>query len=438
MSFLHVHKRRVPTQDVYRSIVVGMRAETAMTTVEDRLAFAALPVHGSAFRTGLRGIGRVDGNERAAPFLQLVAKDGGEAAPSLIENAPVETGFLPDVPARFLDGAFRARRHSGDAQVFHDDHGEPVGEISADLVMPVTADAGALGGQASAALYCPEPALRPLLSPRHDTLCGTVATVDGFEAGRDGQALASGKRKRIRNASINADRRRNIGWRYVFDFAGERYVPTESVEAHGSILDYPSNRARVTEFYPSDLWQANSRPLAVDLTDFDFPPLETEGVVDALLVRCWVSSTSSEEVSECLVKIAKGLLLAGLRNGGDPIVFGAKQGKVSTLLCEIEPMYSPPYLPLLQREIVYEATNASKLPENVFLISRRMEFESEPAMHSHEAGLVSIDSDLGRASALGLSLAPRPPCIDFSTLNINQKARFVLGRKSEAASVEMR
>lgn len=31
MSFLHVHKRRVSTQDVYRSVMVGVRAETAMT-----------------------------------------------------------------------------------------------------------------------------------------------------------------------------------------------------------------------------------------------------------------------------------------------------------------------------------------------------------------------------------------------------------------------
>ena len=43
MPFLHAHRRRVPTQDVDRSVVVGMVAEAAVATGKDRLAFTLSP-----------------------------------------------------------------------------------------------------------------------------------------------------------------------------------------------------------------------------------------------------------------------------------------------------------------------------------------------------------------------------------------------------------
>ncbi len=76
VPFLHDHRRRVPTQDVDRSIVVGMGVETARATVERRLAFAALPVYGSASRTGLRGVARINLAKVSAPFFQFVGQQG--------------------------------------------------------------------------------------------------------------------------------------------------------------------------------------------------------------------------------------------------------------------------------------------------------------------------------------------------------------------------
>jgi len=74
MPFLHAHRRRVPRQDVDRSVVVGMVAEAAVATGKDRLAFTAFPVHGSAGRTGLRGVGWINGDERPAAFFELVGQ----------------------------------------------------------------------------------------------------------------------------------------------------------------------------------------------------------------------------------------------------------------------------------------------------------------------------------------------------------------------------
>ncbi len=71
MPFLHDHRRRVPTQDVDCSIMVGMGAEAARATVERRLAFT---VHGSAGRAGLRGVAGIDLTQVSAPFFKFVGQ----------------------------------------------------------------------------------------------------------------------------------------------------------------------------------------------------------------------------------------------------------------------------------------------------------------------------------------------------------------------------
>ena len=56
MAILREYGRRVLVQDVDRSIVVGMQADTAGETVELRLALAAFPVNGFAGRHGLESV----------------------------------------------------------------------------------------------------------------------------------------------------------------------------------------------------------------------------------------------------------------------------------------------------------------------------------------------------------------------------------------------
>lgn len=59
------------------------------------------------------------GEVQASPtFFELVGKDGLEAEPALVENAPVQSGLLPHHAARFFKRASRGGRHIFDAQVF--------------------------------------------------------------------------------------------------------------------------------------------------------------------------------------------------------------------------------------------------------------------------------------------------------------------------------
>ncbi len=93
MPVLHAHRRRVPTQYVNRRIVVGVDREAAMSTAEARLALAACAVDGSAGRTGLRGIGGINGEKLATAFRNFVGQDCLEAAQPWLRIARFRPAF---------------------------------------------------------------------------------------------------------------------------------------------------------------------------------------------------------------------------------------------------------------------------------------------------------------------------------------------------------
>ena len=145
LFLLDAHRRRVPAQNVERSICIGVDMEAAMPTDKDRLAFAALSVNGSAFRTGLRCVCGIDLAQVSAAFFELVGKDGLEAEPALIEDRAVQSGLLPDHTARFFYGPLGRSRHVFDAQIFQNNRPKAAGKIERGLVRPIAADARSTG-----------------------------------------------------------------------------------------------------------------------------------------------------------------------------------------------------------------------------------------------------------------------------------------------------
>lgn len=417
MPFLHAHRRRVPAQDIDRSVVVGMGAETAMLTDKGRLAFAALPVHGPAIRTGLRGIGGIDLAQVSAALFELVGKDGLEAEPTLVENAPVQSGLLPDHAARIVDGSFCGSGHILDAQVFKHDSSEALRDIQRGLVLPVTANAGAPSREFGGSAQCLGATDRSALATRCNSLCGTMASFDGFKRARHGQPLAIGQRQRVRNAAINADGWADVGRNNVLNLAGKRYVPTQSVQRHGGVLADTAHGPRIAEFHPADLWKAHGGISGVELFDFDFAALKAKAVVDVLAARCWIFSATGEEIAIRLVEIAQRLLLAGLRHGGDPIVLRSQHRQFTSLrhIVQLLPgpaqILPPEIAALLKREIVDQSTRASELPEQDFLFSIRSQLVSKTAKHRHYFNQASSQREVpvGRSR-----LHPRPKGQGFS------------------------
>lgn len=392
MPFLHAHRRRVPTQDVDRRIVIGVRFVATFDAGEARLAFAALGIYAAAHRTGLRRVGRIDLYERPAALFELVCEDCLKRSPSLVENAPVQSALLANVAARFLRRASRGGGHVFDAQVFENDDSEAIGDAERRLVLPVPANAGAFGREPRCATDRGEPPLRALLPARRDALCGTTATLDGFEGGRDRQMLPGGERQRIGDAAINPDRRADVCRRDMPNLAGKADMPSERVERYSDVLDRAAQGACVSEFYPADLGQANGGPFGVETLRLDFAPLKAEGVVDALAARRRKARPTGEEIGERLVEIAQRLLLARLRDGGNPIEFGAQSGQFARLrdVIELAPrlalVMSPPVPALLKSQIVDQSANASELPEHDFLFGCRNQLVAKAAK-DHSANI---------------------------------------------------
>ena len=330
MPFLvDAHRRRVPAQNVERSICIGVDMEAAMPTNKDRLAFAALSVNGSAFRTGLRCVCGIDLAQVSAAFFELVGKDGLEAEPALIEDRAVQCGLLPDHTARFFYGPLGRSRHVFDAQIFQNNRPKAAGKIERGLVRPIAADARSTGRELRGASQRLRSTDGATLASRHNVLCGAMASFDGFERARHGHALprgdvervidVCGKRQRIGNAAIDADARADIDGHNMRDLADEADMPAQRVEGDGGVLQRSMHRPRITKLHQADLGQAHRRPFRVEPLGFDFSPLKAKTVVDALAARRRIVRPAGEEARVCAVEIAQGLLLASLRDGRDPV-----------------------------------------------------------------------------------------------------------------------
>lgn len=373
MPFLHAHRRRVPTQDVDRSIVVGMCAEAAIMTGETSLAFAASTVHGSAFRTGLRGVGGIYLAKIPAAFIEFVGKDGFETEPPLIEDAPVKPGLLLHHATGHFSGPASRCRHVSDLQIFQDNRSEIPGNVERRLVRPIAANTLHARRQpgGTAERLCSAP--RTLSLPGQSPLRAAPSRFNLSKSAGQGQAGTGRERQCVGDAAIYADTRADVYRGGVFNLAGETHMPAKRIKRNRRALDRPAQRARVTKFHPTYFGQAHHRPPTVEFLDFNLAPMKPERIVDALTTRRWVTGPASKEAGERLIEIAQSLLLAGLRNGRDPVKLGAEICQLPRLRRETKLssgltfVLTPPVLTLLKCQIVNQPAYARELPEQSFL-----------------------------------------------------------------------
>ena len=374
---LHAQQRGVSPPYVYRGIHVGMRRETAVQAVEARLALAASLIDSSAFRTGLRGVGGRHLDQCSASLLQLVGKDGFECGPALIYNRPIKAA---------LSGA--GRRHVDDLQILHDDRPEPLCDAQRGPVVPVSTDAGSLGGKLSTTPELAQTALGPLLAAGENLLRSPMAPINRAKARRHGQMLAGRERQRVRHAAVNADAGQVVGRCLVLNLAGERNVPAERVKAHGCRLDRAHYGARITELYPSNFGQANSRPFGIEPIDRDLATLSAKTFIQTLPPQRRVVFLSFEEVAIRPIQIAQRLFLRDGRHRCDPIEFSTQLGQLAALrskadvLAGLPQMLPPKVTALLKSEIVDQSAHASELAQRGFLFIGRGELVAESSVHA--------------------------------------------------------
>lgn len=423
MSFLHAHRRRVPAQDVYRSICVGVCLETTMLTRKACLAFAALLVDGSTFRTGLRGIGGVDLEQITTAFFELVGKNSFKGEPALVENASVQSGFLFDVAPRTFNASLGSSCHLGNLEVFENDSSIVTHNIERGFVVPVKANAGTTGRKAGVSPQSLSVTNRATLSARSLSLCGTATTFDCFQRYGNGKPATVRKRKGVGNTSVYAKGRADVGGDRVFNFASKTDVPAKRIMRNRGVFDGPSQQAGVAEFDPTKFRQAHSRPLGIQFLNLHLTTLKAKTVIDAFAPWRWILGRSFEEVAKSPVKITQSLLQAGLRDGSYPIKPGSQLGEFTGLSDVIEWPSSavlvlpPPSVSLFQREIVDQATDAGKLAKQTLLLISRGQLITKATHYGHLAKALVINLQTA-SDRVGLS-----SCFDAHLSACSSKAR---------------
>src|SRR5215207_3881911 len=206
MQTLDAQMRCVPPpQDILSCVTVGVVAMSASDALEGRLALATSGIHDTAGRADQRREGRVNLDDPPSALLHFVGQDQIESAPTLVEDSAVETGLLPNHPARLGYRASGRGGHVPNPQILQYGDPEAARDVEGGPVVEITADATRTGlkpGDPAALAGIP---LRAPLAAGEDTLSLPLGGLDPLEAGGHGQQLARGQRQRGGHAPINPD-----------------------------------------------------------------------------------------------------------------------------------------------------------------------------------------------------------------------------------------
>ena len=381
MPFLHDHKRRVPPQNVYRCIVIGIHVVPAMATDKSRLVLTTFSVYGPAFRADLRCVVSRYLAKVSAPFFQFVAKQGFEDMPTLIQDRPVQPRLLAHHTPRIGKSAFGNGSHTLDVELFKHHGARAFAKIPRNPIVPVLADAPLTGlyGRNTASLFGVSDG--PAFSASKHTLSLSLFAVKHGKAGRKGQHLARGQCQCFRHPAVNTDlRRQGCGRRIMLNREVESDMPTARSEIDRDVVQCASQRPSVAVSHPADLGQTDLGPLGIQLAILDFTALKAERVVDATPSESGVFCDTIEEVGVGSVKVAQGLLLRSNMDSANPVVFFAQHGQFTGLGRVVDGVpctgleLPPEIAALLKCNVVNKAADASKLHEQGYLFVTRMQF----------------------------------------------------------------
>ena len=266
MPFLHDHKRRVPPQNVYRCIVIGIHVVPAMATDKRRLVLTTFSVYGPAVRTGLRCVVSGYLAKVSALVIQFVAKQGFEDVPTLFQDRPVQPRLLAHHTPRIGESAFGTGSHTLDVELFKHHGAKAFAKIPRNPMVPILPDAPLTGlyGRDTASLFGVSDG--PAFSASKHTLSLFLSTVRHGKAGRQGQHLARGQCQCFRHPAVNTDlRRQGCGRRIILNREVESDMPSARSEIDRDVVQCASQRPCVAVLHPVDLGQRTSDQLAFSL-----------------------------------------------------------------------------------------------------------------------------------------------------------------------------
>lgn len=315
--------------DVYGRIHVSVPGVPAGAAAEDGLALARLPIHDPACRTRL---GRVRSSNLLDPTRSLVLQSGDQQAPTIDEDAAVESCLRCNVGSGLIEGSSSRAGHGLDIEVLDPDYIELPGETSARLLDPVlaTVDLSDLDPR--------DPTLQFLTAVR-SALGSSQAALQTQQAlgllraqARGSEQLSRGKRRGHCHPAIDADdgpcgRSRNRGRR-----SSEGDVPAARSILIDSVGGCGGDRARETEAHPANLrHQHLSPPVAEQFDPASRRPDNAEALVHSALSERRSTMRSCIEGRQGVLEVPERLLLHRLRPSTQPLGRGPRLGQLPRL-----------------------------------------------------------------------------------------------------------
>lgn len=157
-------------------------------------------------------------------------------------------------------------------------------------------------------------------------------------------------------------------------------MPSVRGQTDSGVVQFTYKRPGIAVFDQTDFWQPDFGPFSVQLARLNLTSLKAECVITAFLSRVRISGNAPEPILVSSVEVAQSLLLAGLGDGGYPVIFGAECSQLTRLadignILAVCSLVLSPMLPaLLKGDVVNEAANPSKLREQAFLLGRGVQF----------------------------------------------------------------
>jgi hypothetical protein len=322
---------RPPGGDVPCRVHVGMAGEPTGHTLEHRLALAVVRCDVPARRALLR---RVRGFDLLHPTASLVLEPGHQQTPTVRQNSPVESSFLPYVTAWIPDCSPRRAGHASDVEILDADHVKSTRQIGGGLLRPIFSSVRPTRCQPCDRL--PD----SLTSVRAPLAVGKLAeqpipatSLTGCQA-RHVQQSPSGQCRRHHDTPIDPNGLvvpgawNRIGDRGERDMPSVRSVPGDPVGLH--TVRYPMRPPKPD---PSDLRHPYLSVLAVQpLNMFRSHPHLPEPFMSTCFAPCRSAVRAVEKIAHGLGEIAQCLLLHRHRARPQPIELRSRFGQLPGLL----------------------------------------------------------------------------------------------------------
>ncbi len=316
--------------DVSGRVHVRVAGETARPAAEDGLALARSSVNRSARAAALRRECWIYSFDATG---SLFLKPALEESPAGGKDLPVQAGLPGYSSSRFPEGALGRTSHVADVQVLDRNQVKPPGEVSAELLAPVSTGVNLASLELRDSQFCPGAAARSTLASRKLALEQPKPSLAARTQSRDLQQFAGGKRCARGDTSIQAH---DLTRPWTGDSArddGERNVPASGAVERYPVGLHPSrHRPGPPEPDPARLGQPNFPGGPIQPADVSRPNCDNpESLAAPGLSPPGPSMSTPEEMLHGVGEVPQCLLLDHLASIAQPLMLRASRSQLPAL-----------------------------------------------------------------------------------------------------------